>query len=564
MNTSWLAFVSFACMGIMVGCAAARDSAAAAAEPTGTITLTAKDLYAGFDARKVTLDEKAGRLALDWRVFEFGKERQGVVCTDPIDLGQRDGIIGGDAAVTGAEIEVMADVPAGASVTVETRAGANMLDTAGWSDWKKLNGLKGDLGKLSGRYVQVRIVLAGTKDALPALTGLVLQSSVVPAPRAAWPPLAVVKADIQKIVRSPIQFHYERPDQKDLAAFRKAAKLDEVVAGAKDDFEKLVKLMDWVASCRNLRGTKHEVKDGRYAWHINYNFGLEDGKPTVYGHCMSYCSVMVDAAIALGYVGARHMAMVGFREASHEVCDIWVPSLGKWVYFDPSLSQYYFDLGTKAPLNIIEMHDIVAANFVPEGKDMHWWIQRSNREAQEQVRKVGGQKPIGSRLGPSKYGEPMPSDYNWGWSHGYLCAGFIQMTARNDFHTNPDKASKRLGSYPGYDDQPFWVDAKTPPTKGGHNWYTRKRDFYWTLGQASVNLVRSGADEVRVELGNSMPFFKEYRITVGGGKEGAKTATGKDVYDWKLSPGVNTLEVAPVDEFGKAGLGSTVVLKLGG
>ncbi len=563
MNTSWFSFVLLACLGILVGCAAARSSSAADAESAGAIALSAKDLYAGFEARKVTLDENAGRLALDRRVFEFSKERQGVVCTDPIDLGQREGILGTDAVVASATIEVLADVPAGASVTVETRTGANMLDTTAWSNWKKLDGLKGELSNLAGRYVQVRIVLGGTKDALPALTGLVLRPTLRGVAGAAWAPLAVVKADVQKIVRSPIQFHYERPDQKDLAAFRKAAKLDEVVAGAKDDFEKLVKLMDWVASCRNVRGSKHEMKDGRYAWHINYNFGLEDGKPTIYGHCMSYCSVMVDAAISLGYVGARHMAMVGFREASHEVCDIWVPSLGKWVYFDPSLSQYYFDLETKTPLNIIEIHDIVAANFVPEGKDMHWWIQRSNREAQDQVRKVGGQKPIGSRLGPSKYGEPMPRDYNWGWNHGYLCAGFIQMTARNDFHTNPDKASKRLGSYPGYDDQPFWVDAKTPPTKGGHNWYTRKRDFYWTLDQASVNLVRTGSDEIRVELGNSMPFFKEYRITVGG-KEAAAVAAAKGVYVWKLSAGENTLEVVPVDEFGKVGLGSTVVLKLGG
>lgn len=549
--------VALAAVAVATSCGSVNLSAADGGQ--GVITLSAKDLAESFEARKVLLDNEGKKLALDPRVFKFGNEKQGVVTTDTIDLGERDGIIGTDARVTAAVLEVGADVPAGAAVVVETRTGDNILDTTSWSKWEKLDGLKGGLKTLAGRYVQVRMTLKSTSaDKLPALTSLVLTPTVVPNPREPWPPVKVADAKVQKIVRSTIDFQYERPDHPEILKFRRAARLDDVVKGAKDDFDKLVKLMDWTGGCTNVRGTNHEHKNGAYAWDINCVWGVVDGKPSVYGHCMSYSEVLVHAAIAMGYVGARHMNMEGFREMTHEVCDIWVPSLGKWVYFDPSLTNTYYDLKTKTPLNLIEMHKVVVDNFVPEGKDTNWLRTRDNAEAKALVRKIGGQKVIGSRLGPSRYGDPMPADYDWGWYHGYLAAGAVQMTPRNDFYTNPKAVSRGFGNAPGYSNWPNWVDSKTPPSRGAHNWFTRMRDFYWTLDQASVNLVRTNGDTLRVELGQSMPFFKAYALKV----DGVEVKDVKSPFEWKLKAGANKLEVAPVDEFGKTGLASTVTLEL--
>jgi hypothetical protein len=250
------------------------------------------------------------------------------------------------------------------------------------------------------------------------------------------------------------------------------------------------------------------------------------------------------------------MAICGFREASHEVCDIWVPCLGKWVYFDPSLTHYYFGKATRTPLNLIEMHNIVADTFLKQGEDMHWWCQRGSQATRQRVRAIGGQKPIGCRAGPWRYGAPMPKDYDWGWYHGYLAAGFVQMTPRNDFHSHPEAIPRQFEHYPGYAGYPFWVDEKTPPTRGGHNWFTRLRDFYWTLDQAGLNLVQAEEGTLRVELGHSMPFFKAYRISVDGAEARAATR----LFIWRLKPGLHKLEVAPVDEFGKVGLASAVTL----
>jgi hypothetical protein len=544
------------CLLSLIGCSA--TSANGPVTKPGGETLDAKQLYAGFEARKVLVSKDGSALELDKRIFTRGKERKGVVTTDPIDLGSRDGLFCLPGKVRAVKIEVSSHVPDGAGVLTEARFGENPLDLSGWSGWQTVRGGKGIVKDPAGRWAQVRMTLKA-KDAenLPAVKGLTLKADVVALPGPALPPLMVVQSDIQSIVRSPVVFHYERPDQKDVVAFRKAAKLDEVVKGAKDDFEKLVKLMDWVGSCKNNRKARKHMQKGRYTWDINRVFEVVDGTPTIYGHCMSYCEVLCYAAIAMGYVSARHNAVGGFRQATHEICDIWVPSLGKWVYFDPSLTSYYADKKTKTPLSTLELHDIICENFIPDGKDMNWFFQRRSKEVYAVMRKVGGKTPVDCRLGPWRYGEKMPRDYDWGWSHGYLANGFVNMTPRNDFQSHPEAMPRRFQYLVVSPQYPSWVDEKTPVRRGVANWVTRKRDFYWTLDQASFSLVRTGPKTVTVLLGQSMPFFKHYKLTVNG----KESTTVKRSYAWTLSKGENTLEVAPVDEFGKVGLASSVTLK---
>ncbi|HOX06866.1 MAG TPA: hypothetical protein PK280_10725 [Planctomycetota bacterium] len=587
--------LGFAAVLALLPAAGCWTAAASAAQPEapaaseGKLMLSAKDLYAGFEARRVLLDKDGSKLIFDARAVKLGKDAIGTVTTDVIDLaGEKNGLASGFESATAVEVELAAEVPEGASVKVETRSGARFFDQSDWTPWKDLGGLKGKVADLKGRYLQVRATLkAGGADKLPALASLALRPEITVQKIMLVAPAAVTENKAQTIVRSPVDFKYERLDQEKLARFRKENDLDGVVAGkydeeiatpelrkidkemkgAGEDFLQLVRLMDWVGHCTNDRTQHPEKSVGYYDWDIDKVFKLveveKDGKkvkqPTIYGHCMSYSEVLVTAAAAMGFAGSRHMCMVGFREASHEIADIWVPSLGKWVYFDPSLTNYYFDKETKVPLNLIEMHKVVADAFVPEGKDMHWWMVRGSDETRARVKAVGGKKPIGSRLGRWCYGAPMKPDYDWGWSHGYLAAGFVQMTPRNDFHSEPKANPKAFENGPGYAGYPNWVDDKTPPKRGASNYFTRMRDFYWTLDQAGMKLTRTGEDAVSVELGNSMPFFKKYAVKV----DGKEVADVKSPFAWQLKAGENKLEVAPVDEFGKAGLVSSVTVKLG-
>jgi hypothetical protein len=526
--------------------------------------LSASDLFGGLEARKVLLDAVSGRVVLDARVFKHGKEKQGVLVTDPIDLGGREGVISLPTTIERVRVNADLQTPGTSTAKVEVRTGAQFFDQTGWSPWGDL-GEGGVLKKVSGRYAQLRITLASQDAAALPSVGNVLIQTQGAVDRSRLAGMTVANARIQQIVRSPIVFYYERPDHEKIVKFRKAVNLDAVVAPGTNDFDKLVRLMDWVGGCKNVRGLKRHYTNGYYAWDIDLVTEVTEastapdkiGQASIHGHCMSYAEVLSIAATALGFK-SRHYAIAGFREMSHEVCEIWVPSLGKWVYFDPSLTNYYLDPATGAPLNIVEMHRIVVDHFVPDGKDMNWLIQRRSDETYAVVRKVGGQKPIRSRLGPRKYGEPMPADYDWGWHHGYLAAGFLQMTPRTDFHTNPSANPKRFEHMPGYAGYPFWVDEKTPPIKSVNTWYTRMRDFYWTLDQASLVLSADAQEPnvLLVEFGNSMPFFKGYRVEVNG----QTVAQAVTPFLWKLQPGENRLQVTPVDDFGQTGQASSVTV----
>ncbi len=544
------------CVFIAAGCTSMERRTGMESEQE--IVLGAYEIHHGLESRKTLLDDDRNLVKLDGRVFEFGDERQGVIQTDVIDLGRTDGVLGRDSRVQEIALDIEAETPPGSSVTWDIRTGNHFFSFEDWSGWETIDGTRGRLADPAGRYIQARIVLQSeSPEALPSVSALRFRPVSEPAQPQAESAVEVAEARIEKIVRSPIEFHYERPDQSTLAWFRKTNNLDAVVADADSDFDALVKLMDWTGACKNIRGENPHREKGFYAWNLDDGvFEMRDGKPHIHGHCMSYASVLISAAQSLGHVAARHWVIEGFRQATHEIAEIWVPSLGKWVYLDPSLTNYYYDEETGEPLGLLEIHRIVADNFVPEDKDMHWWSDRRSPETRARVREVGGKNPIGSRLGPSHYGAPMDPDYNWGWLHGYLAVGFAQMTPRNDFHSHPDKTPRRFGQAPGYEGHPFWVDEKTPPTAGGHNWFTRQRDFNWTVEQASVRLILGDKNTVRVELGNSMPHFQTYRLVVNGDE---LEQTGS-VYEWTLEAGPNKLEVKPVDAFGKVGQGSAVVL----
>jgi hypothetical protein len=322
---------------------------------------------------------------------------------------------------------------------------------------------------------------------------------------------------------------------------RRAARLDEFVAGADDDFAKLVRLMDWVGSGTNRR----DVSWATYPWDIDRVLEITPaGKPVVSGHCMSYAEVLITAASALGY-HARHWAIEGFRDMGHEVVEMWVPSEQKWVYFDPSLTSYYYDKETKVPLSVLELHRLVAERFLKADENMSWWSvgDADNEATKRRVREVGGKTHVGCRVGPFCYGQAMPRDYDWGWNHGYLAAGFLQLTPRNDFHSHPELASRHFGGAERFvaDGYPFWVDEQTPPLPGVNHWRTRPRDFYWTPDRATLDLVRAEEGTLLVEFGHNMPFFRRYRVTV----DGVEVNGAASPFRWNLKGGANRLEVTP-------------------
>jgi hypothetical protein len=511
------------------------------------VSLTGQQLYEGLEARHVLL--KDGAVVLDARNWAGGKG-EGQVTTDVLDLG-RDGLLGTPVAVVKALVKADVQAKSPAAVVISLRSGTTYFQAPGtWTDWADV----GDQPMpVKGRYAQVRIRLTSTSAAaLPAVRSLTLDA--IPERKGTFAgTVQVTSSAVENIIRSTIDFGYERQDQPDLVWLRKTFKLDEVIAGRKTEFEKLRALNTWCTSRKNDR-TEGWNKNRYYPWNVRETLSEKDGG-TVYGHCASFCQVMIAAAGSFGWQG-RHVALEGYRRKSHEVPEIWINELKKWVWFDPSLDSVYLDAKTGTPLNMLEMHEVFLKHLYPNGA-MLGSLDEDQQKANNRAINWATFPMVCKTEGWS-YGEKnQPPDY-WQTGHGFLCCGWMQMTPRNNFHSQPKPVFTAFGNGPGsMRDYPYWVDAQTGFRGSGiRNWYTRPRDWYWTLNQASLRLVRAGDDQVAVELGASQPFFKRFVARVNGGKPETVTSP----YTWRLAPGDNTLEVNCEDEFGNAGLPSKVTL----
>lgn len=506
-------------------------------------TLSATDLYGGLEATRVLL--KNGTLVLDTR--NWTAESRGVIVTDVIDLAD-DGLLSEEALVKDLRVTVKADAPAHTEVEATVRTGSTYFQRAEtWSRWVSAEGLIEPVG----RYAQFRVVLiASDPAATPAVRSLAISRRVQVVPRREK--VTLVSDNVQRIVRSPVSFGYERSNHPDLVWLRNTFRLDDVVAGEQTEFGKLRALMHWVATRRNKRPGPWESKGEPYPWNIRRIMTAEDGG-VIYGHCMSYCEVMITAASALGWHG-RHWAIHGVRDTSHEVPEFWIDELGKWVFFDPSLDTYYADPGTRVPLNLLEMHDLYLRTVLRPGE-----LQQMGRTHNEdRLKLLRGKHPILCVTGDYAYGRP--TKWDWEWDHGYMTAGWLQLTPRNDWHSRPEPAFRWFGQgSEGYDGFPLYLDAQTPlPSKEASLWYTRKRDLWWTLNQASFRLVRSGERTLLVECGSSKPFFRRYFARIAGGEWKPVEAQ----FTWNLAPGENRLEVVSEDQNGKRGTISSAVIML--
>lgn len=505
-------------------------------EPERTTHLDAGALFGGLEAARVLHEN--GALVLDAR--KWTPDTCGVVVTDVIDLAGEDLL---SPRVSVRDLRVTAS--AGRGVGVEVRTGSTYFQSPGsWSGWLPASGVI----QPAGRYAQLRLRLtAQNPKTPPAVRGVTLRYRVTGA--SAMGDMRVVSSRVQQIVRSPIEFTYERPDQADVAWMRRTFRLDEVIADKKTEFEKLCALMHWVATRHNVRPGPWEAANAPYPWNIRRIMTVENGG-TIYSHCMSYCEAMVTAASALGWQ-ARHWAVMGIRDTSHEVPEVWVDELRKWVFFDPSLDTYYADPNTGVPLNLLEMHNRYLKTVLrPEEVQT-----RGRRVNEDRLAALRGKHPVRCVSGNFCYGKPC--QWDWEWDHGYMSAGWMQLTPRNDWHSRPEPRFPHFGdSAEGYSGFPLFVDRQTPLTGEVTRWLTRERDFWWTLNQASLRLTRAGAAALHVECGNSQPFFRRYLARQDDGAWKPVESS----FRWELKRGKNRLEVIPENEFGRRGLASSVVV----
>ncbi len=509
-----------------------------------TITLSAKDLFEGLEAIRI-LSTPEG-LAVDTR-SQTEPPMPAQITTDVIDLGGNP-ILTDPIEIVRCKVTLKSNARDADAIEVQLRSGTSFFQHDGtWSDWSV------DTQDFPiGRYVQLRILVPSQRESLRVKSATLIYSCRTE--KKFRSTITLLEQNMQQIVRATIPFGYQNPGHPDLLWLRETFQLEKITAKAPSEFEKVNALCTWVSSRKNDR---HEGwnTESFYPWNVRKLLDEKNGG-TIYGHCASYCSVFLACCQSLGWQ-ARHFAVEGYRENCHEVAEVYINALGRWIYFDASLATYYRDRVTDEPLDILQMHDIyLAAQFNQPGDTVpnreFDYAELDRRRSAIDWQKFPGQPVSEDWI----YGEK--NVWDWTKAQGILTTAWLQMTPRSNFHDHPQPVFRDFGEGPtGECGFPTWVDSRTPPRSlKTHEFFSRRRDFYWTLNQASFRLERVEENAVRVELGNSQPFFCRYQI-VANGKTSYQSAP---YFRWTLQPGTNLLRVQCEDQFGKTGVPSQIVL----
>ena len=213
----------------------------------------------------------------------------------------------------------------------------------------------GPEGKLDGEY-EVRLFLDHERGETPRLGAIAIDADHQPA--SDWAASVVVTAARNdEIVRTAIEFEYEPFDEPRLAQFRREYQLDEVVQGAKTEFDLITRLAFWAS----VQWKGHHLAKSYPAWNaLEILQAHPDGK-RVGGFCQQYNVVFLQACESFGLVGRATSLGPGASEhkfpSGHEVVEIWSNEYRKWVYVDGNLARYAMNPDTKVPLSLWEMRE---------------------------------------------------------------------------------------------------------------------------------------------------------------------------------------------------------------
>ena len=342
------------------------------------------------------------------------------------------------------------------------------------------------------------------------------------------------KIENETIRRSPFRFYYQPHDEPRLHELRRRYRLDEVVAGASDELEQMVRIRRW---CRSQFRRKDyqphtidfdalEVLDGNLRNDSDRPINL----PVDFDPCqffpLLYCQVMV----SMGHT-AR------FVTIGHGMTEVWSNQYKKWVSMDAEMNWHYVKDGV--PLNMMELRD---ENFAPKPTRVR--IVRANQSAGDENTTMAHLKvkeiPVEAML-----------------KYHLLDLAIVDM--RNDWMTN-----HYFSGHPRQSDADglAFEDPRVGPAKvlwSRHRPHTANReDMYWTLNQTEI-WVRdsSSADRLELVLRTVTPNLDFFEVRVDGGRP-IQSRGGS--FAWTLHDGDNSLSVATVNKFGARGIASTVQL----
>jgi len=328
--------------------------------------------------------------------------------------------------------------------------------------------------------------------------------------------------DNPEVLRSRYPFIYEKYENADLQRLRKEYKLDEVIAGGRNEFEQMLILNEWLSSNVPFGNPPHI---GPYAFYV-----LEHGFAGQTFNCTYLSWTFTQLCNAVGWT-AKLMTSAG-----HGTVDVWSNYWRKWVEIDPSHNSHIRIQGTGVPLNSNEIRREYWRN---RGIDMEMVFGTEQRP--EKITLQRRAKDGLYRYRQEGYRWISYKNRNNFFELPYAYRNFFYFMVEDEYSRGKEWITRR-----GTVDERYILAIRTE----------RVEDIFWTLNQAYIHLYDEGSEELKVQLETVTPNFKSFEICIDNGQW---RETGP-VFGWKLHEGQNFLNSRSVNKFGVRGTEHKIVL----
>ncbi len=330
-------------------------------------------------------------------------------------------------------------------------------------------------------------------------------------------------------------FVFSDPDNRRAIAFREQNKLDELLEGAEDDWEALLRLRHWTfVNMVNHTSAALPLREPFSALDPFALVAASRSGGTFW--CSFFSMVLVAACSSTGFV-CRKLSIDSEHTADekgnhHGVVDVWVSKFRKWVHLDPNYDHHCEKDGV--PLNLEEICQV--------------WLKQKG-EGMQSV--IGPERRTMPRARGGRKGAPEACGYFW---HLIEC--------RNDVFRRDGDGS--LGQAVLLVDEARkhrrWTQGTPPNTfekRGYANGSLMVTEDY-ADAYPDVNAVKISLQPphkmpyyCRAQFKTPFsPFFDHYEVRVNGGAP--ERVDGME-YPWRIWPGTCSLEVRVVDVAGRRG-----------
>lgn len=500
------------------------------------------------------------------RIKLYSNDRRGVLQTPVINLTDPAvaGILLKPTHIENVKFSFKISSSANSRQVIRFRSGnTHQPAEGGWTGWQLLSH---DYlpEEFQNRFIQFEISFEkNSNNGSPLLEGLTIDTRWRFSDPSLWKGLTVKEAVNKPVVHQSYQFKHEDPSFTALKEFREKFQLDKLIEGASTELEKIKRLRGWVAGLWNWYLPDPELPD-MVKWDAREILNPVDseGKPgKTGGFCLYYAIVFAQACQSMG-IPARIVTINYSIWGGHEVTEVWSREYEKWIMMDAQFDAMFYERKTGIPCNALELHRVFLDTYYPgnESIDRDKWTIRDRDWRAEKI--DPHTLPIQMEMGGNANGGRLNKDYTWwkvvadsispGYSGGY---GFfntaeLRWFPRSNWLSQPTPMPVTHGrTHWGWDGYLCWTDEKTPESPEHRYFVRRSSDIYGNLFTVDFSLQPLDKGILQLNMTTESPGFRYFEIT----RNGDKILLADSVYEWKLLPGVNRLELRTVDVLGNRG-----------